>query len=294
MDCYYDAQREEMVPFVLPAVYEAEEVSEAADDAHEVGLMAWRDLLWFVIYGARELSACCALFGRACLVVRPGRYRALMRREELRAVEALGTVRWERERRTFKGMSRVIDERMEMMRGHASLGSLVGECERRREALDAILMAAWRDARSGVYAESLAEAFGAYVAMASQDRGLMAWVSQTELARAFDETRAAMCARVRREVKQRVSATGARGVTVAGGKSASAIKVYSEVQRGNTSRASVGWSEEVHEERERERVRLRAEHGDVPVRGDVPRDPRALRAYLDGLHEAAEMRRLGL
>ena len=303
----YDAARGGWVPTTQAVTGPAESVAIGGteDRALLVGEV-WKDLVRFVLLNARDLAVCCALFGKAAMVVRPARYRCLITKTEHAAMAALMSPQWRHKRGAFgAGLTLVIDERVESLRAHSPLSLLLmGEADRhrddlamqeqRREVLDTILMACWRDAETGAYAQCVGDAFRSFIMLASQDTSLMASVNQTEWGRAFDQTRAAISARSKRTVKARLRGAGMLGVTPVGGKSESAVKAYHEVQQGNHCRASAGWSEEKRREHEEAQRSLKAEHGTIPIRPDLPRNPVKLRAYLRELEEAADRRRLGV
>jgi hypothetical protein len=220
---------------------------------------------------------------------------------------ALHSAQWRRKRGAFgKRLTMVIDERVDALRAHSPLSLLLmgeGEMhrddeamqEQRRAVLDTILMACWRDAETGAYAQCVGDAFRSFIMLASQDTSLMASVNQTEWGRAFNQTRAAISARSRRTVKARLKSAGMLGVTPVGGKSESAVKAYQEVQMGNQCRASAEWSDEEREQHEAAQRSLNAEHGHIPIRAELREmTPKKLRAHLAALAEAADRRRLGI
>ncbi|WP_156345504.1 hypothetical protein [Verrucomicrobium spinosum] len=166
------------------------------------------------------------------------------------------------------------------------------ERERRRDVLRAILRSAWQDLRTSKWTRTLRAAFANLTVLAAEDRALLAWITQTEFARGFVETRAAMCARRKRRVRVPLELNGYSGLTAPGGKSESAIATYSKVQEGNKNRAgAVEESLDALWEKEKARKVLR-EHSHIPRRPGLPTDPRALKAFLKREQEAAELRRL--
>jgi len=302
----YDEARGGWVPTTQALAGAEESTGSLEGDDH--GLIVgevWKDLVRFVLLNARDLAVCCALFGKAAMLVRASRYRCLITKAEHAAMAALHSAQWRRKRGAFgAGLTLVIDERVESLRAHSPLSLLMmGECEmhredvamqeQRRAVLDTILMACWRDAETGVYAQCVGDAFRSFIMLASQDTSLMASVNQTEWGRAFDQTRAAISARSKRTVKARLRGAGMLGVTPVGGKSETAVKAYQVVQMGNQCRASADWTDEEREQHEAAQRSLNAEHGHIPIRADL-RDmtPKKLREHLAALAEQADRRRL--
>lgn len=169
-----------------------------------------------------------------------------------------------------------------------------GNGDGRRAALNAIMMASWRDVVTNKWAPNVMEAFKTFASMAAQDSGSLGQVSQREFALGFAQTRAAFSARVARSVKQRLRSAGMLGTTVAGGKSATACKTYAAVQMGNTSKASASWNEEEKLAHLEALHGLREDHGRMPVKAEFRGNAAKTRAILKALHEEAERRRLGL
>ena len=261
---------------------------------------AWAALIRYVFFNARSLAECCALFGLACSAVKASRYDCMIGAKYLDACRSMGTNRWPKHRKVFgESWSEIFDREKSMM-GHTAMEELLGSevrgqmSEVRRAALNAIMMASWRDVVTNKYAVSLMEAFKTFASMAAQDSGSLGQVSQTEFALGFAQTRAAFSARVARSVKQRLRSAGMLGTTVAGGKSATACRTYAAVQMGNTSKASASWNEEEKLAHMEALHGLREDHGRMPVKAEFKGNAAKTRALLDALHEQAERRRLGL
>lgn len=199
----------------------------------------WKTLVRYVLFNARDLTSCCAYFGRACLAVDPATYRPILTANEHKALHAHqhGSRRW-RNAWHLLGMphGEINNPEFQAQQAVTELAELLGEGDEtgpRKIALGTILRAAWIDIETKRRASALHEAFRNFVAMASQDSGLCSWVSQVQFAQAFGQTKAAFSARIRRKVKAPLRAAGAKGLTVAGGLSERACIMHSIGKMGN-------------------------------------------------------------
>jgi hypothetical protein len=287
---------------------------------HEV----WKTLVRYVWHNATSVAGACIYFGIAARHVDRA-FEEHMERAEVRALLSEGQYKWNRTKRLLKFREHAVFRTWAPMSGYTPLAALLagehGEWRsndamqgKRRAALKAILRAAWQDVdpgdkQAGRWEKTLRGAFKNFTAMTAEDRDLLAWVTQTEFAIGFQETRAAMCARRKRKVKRTLLLNGYSATTAPGGKSEAAIATYAEAARGNHNRAGKGEDTERgrrgdaergrggadpdEERREvREAVRAMREHADIPIRRDLPRTARELRAHLRALAERAEARRL--
>lgn len=269
----------------------------------------WKTLLRYVWHNARSVVGACVYFGIAARHVDPV-FTKHMLPAEVHALNSEGTHKWNRTKKllNFRDL-----QTWAPMGGYTPLAALLegehGEHRRdaqaqelRRSALRAIILAAWQDLQTRKWEETLRGAFKNFTALTAEDRDLLAWVTQTEFGRAFRETRAAFCARRKRRVKATLQLNGYTATTAPGGKSEGAIATYREVQKGNHNRrgAHKGFPDEDYEtarerlQEHREAVEAMRVHDDIPVRPDLPRDPKALRKHLKALAEAAECKRLAL
>lgn len=294
-----------------------EKKPEEVRKAEEVSLQssAWKCLVRYVWHNARSVAEACVYFGVAVLHLEP-RFENRMQRGELGAIARRGKVNGQRHLRVFRFHRAAVYRTFKPLTGYTPLcallegehGEAVGDWRtqaERRGALLAIVRAAWQDIDPGEtqpcgrWETSLRAAFTNFTALAGEDRALLAFIKQTEFAAAFEETRAAMCARRKRRVRRALELNGYTACTAPGGKSEAAIARYSKVQEGNHNRAGFAAREpEEREEQEKEHRSLRRDFYDratgdvIPIRVDLPRDPKALRAHLRALADRAEERRL--
>lgn len=270
----------------------------------------WKTLVRFVWHNARSVSEACVFFGIAALEADRSLLRR-MRSDEVRAIQSGGGVNGSRASRVFHFKERMVYRAWEPLRGYTPLCALLegehGEWRRnaterheRRQQLAVVFRASWQDLRTHKFERSLRAAFANFTTQTAEDRDLVAEITQTEFAKAFDETRAAMCARRKRKVRVSLEANGYRPQPPPGGKGEIAIAKYSAVQMGNHNRSgeeSAALDFDEARELEHAEASLKDhtrffELRNIPVRPDLPRDPRALRAHFNALAAAAEERRL--
>lgn len=279
----------------------------------------WKTLVRYVWHNARSVSEACVFFGIAALEADRGFLRR-MRPDEVQAIRDGGGVNGSRASRVFHFKERMVYRAWEPLQGYTPLRALLdgeqGQWSRnatergeRRQQLAVLFRASWEDLRTHKFERSLRAAFANFTTQTAEDRGLVAEITQTEFAKAFDETRAAMCARRKRKVRVSLEANGYRPQPPPGGKGEVAIAKYSAVQMGNHNRSGSGGQQsgagqcvdalDFDDAREveaavaslRDHTRF-FELRNIPVRPDLPRDPRALRAHFNALADAAEERRL--
>jgi hypothetical protein len=266
----------------------------------------WKTLVRYVWHNARSVAEACVYFGVAALHA-DQRMEGRMQRGELKAIRLRGTVNGRRHQRVFLFSRQAVYRTWEPLSGYTPLSALLegehGEWARdlqaqamRRAALVAIVRAAWQDIepgekRCGKWEKTLRAAFMNFTSMTGEDRDLLAFITQTEFAVGFDETRAATSARRKRRVKRTLMLHGYTACTAPGGKSEEAIATYAGVQKGNHNRSGLEKTT-LAKDAHADAVRSMKDHLGIPIRADLPRDPKALRAHLRKLAEQAEERRL--
>lgn len=273
----------------------------------------WKTIIRYVGHNATSVTWSCIYFGIAVRHI-DASYERRMLPAEVLALDCEQKHHFSKARKVFGFRDRAGTRGPQILSGYTPLSALLeGELrewrddpegqERRREALGVIVRAAWQNIETRKWEKTLRSAFKNFTALVASDRVLTQWMSQTNLGERFNETRAAACAREKRKVKRLLVLNGVVGVTAPGGKSESACKVYSDVQRGNHNRAggagdgheaTVNGEEEAATEARwvRENFMDRSTGAVIPIRKDVPQGGAALKVFLREQREAAEARRL--
>jgi len=247
MTSYFDPKTQTRI-VIAPEPLACEPVSER--DA--VRVACWKTLLRFVWHNARSVADAGYYFGIACREIEPGlvarmlpaERRLILRGKKERAAVVLGFAGGKIYGKEWAGLLGYTPL-MALLEGESAPGDerpYKGDVRMQVErslALRAMLRVAWQSQDTGAWKDSLVAAFKCFTAIASDDRDLLSWVTQTAFAEAFNETRAAFSHRYGLKVKSLKRAHGAKAVVAPGGKSASACEAYRVAQLGNRNRALV-------------------------------------------------------
>lgn len=269
-----------------------EEIEPEAEAPVWAAPAVWKTLLRYVFHNARCVDEAVYYFGLACLEASPELGSRMLAAEmRVMVLKARPSV--------FGFARRAVYRDWHELTGYTPLSALLagedgqGDAQERRTVLQAIVRAAWQDLGSRAWESSLCAAFQNFAVLAGEDRDLLAFVTQTEFAVAFRQTRAAVCARRVRKVRSMLERAGFRGTTGPGGKSLTARRHFAEAAQGNHNRAGLDPEAVIGDATEEDS--LWSEEHEVPMKPEYAAMLPGERATaLRELHEQSERRRLGL